>query len=172
KDSTGICFIGERKFKDFLKRYLPAQPGDIETPDGVVIGRNDGLMYNTIGQRQGLGIGGLKDFSDEPWYVARKDLSRNVLVVTQGSNHPLLFSTGLTVSQVDWVSGEAPSMPYRCKAKTRYRQPDQDCVIEACSEGYRVMFDQPQRAVTPGQSVVFYDGEVCLGVGIIESALV
>jgi tRNA-specific 2-thiouridylase len=171
KDSTGICFIGERKFKDFLKRYLPAQPGNIETPDGVIIGRHEGLMYHTIGQRQGLGIGGLKDFSDDPWYVARKDLSRNVLVVVQGSDHPLLFSRGLTVSQVDWVSGEAPTLPYRCKAKTRYRQPDQDCVIEAASEGYRVIFDQPQRAVTPGQSVVFYDGEVCLGGGIIETTL-
>jgi len=172
KDSTGICFIGERKFKDFLKRYLPAQPGNIETPDGIVIGRHDGLMYHTIGQRQGLGIGGLKDFSDAPWYVVRKDLDRNVLVVAQGSNHPLLFSKGLTVSQVDWVSGEAPSpLPYRCKAKTRYRQPDQDCVIEATANGYQVIFDQPQRAVTPGQSVVFYDGEVCLGGGIIETTL-
>ncbi len=171
KDSTGICFIGERKFKDFLKRYLPAQPGAIETSDGQVIGRHEGLMYHTIGQRQGLGIGGLKDFSDEPWYVAQKDLTRNVLVVVQGTDHPLLYSSALTATAIDWVAGEPPALPLRCHAKTRYRQPDQDCVVERQDQHWLVTFDHPQRAVTPGQSVVLYQGEVCLGGGIIENVI-
>ncbi|MFE8071619.1 tRNA 2-thiouridine(34) synthase MnmA [Marinobacteraceae bacterium S3BR75-40.1] len=169
KDSTGICFIGERKFKDFLKQYLPAQPGRIETPEGQDIGRHEGLMYHTIGQRQGLGIGGLAEFGDEPWYVAEKDLERNVLIAVQGKDHPLLYSRSLYTQEVDWIAGHAPKLPYRCHAKTRYRQPDQACTVEAEGSGYRVTFDQPQRAVTPGQSVVFYDGEVCLGGGVIES---
>jgi len=169
KDSTGICFIGERKFRDFLSQYLPAQPGDIETPDGQKIGRHQGLMYHTIGQRQGLGIGGLAGFSDDPWYVAGKDLDRNVLIAVQGADHPLLFSRGLVSAPVDWVAGEAPARQFRCKAKTRYRQPDQDCQVTLLGNGgVQVVFDQPQRAVTPGQSVVFYDGEVCLGGGVIE----
>ncbi len=171
KDSTGICFIGERKFKDFLKRYLPAQPGAIETADGQVIGRHEGLMYHTIGQRQGLGIGGLKDFSDEPWYVAQKDLSRNVLVVVQGTDHPLLYSEALLATTIDWVAGESPTLPLRCRAKTRYRQPDQDCVVERSEQGWRITFDQSQRAVTPGQSVVLYQNEICLGGGIIEEVI-
>ncbi|WP_279305905.1 tRNA 2-thiouridine(34) synthase MnmA [Pokkaliibacter plantistimulans] len=170
KDSTGICFIGERRFSDFLKQYLPAQPGNIETPEGQVLGQHQGLMYHTLGQRQGLGIGGLKDFGDAPWYVAQKDLERNVLVVTQGSDHPLLFSQGLDASRIYWIDGQGPELPYRCKAKTRYRQPDQECVIERHPDGvgYRVSFDQPQRAVTPGQSVVFYSDDRCLGGGVIE----
>ncbi|MGM0571926.1 MAG: MnmA/TRMU family protein, partial [Pseudomonadota bacterium] len=168
KDSTGICFIGERKFRDFLKQYIPAQPGNIETPDGKVIGRHQGLMYHTIGQRQGLGIGGLSEFGDEPWYVAEKDLSRNVLIAVQGKHHPLLFSRGLLSGPVDWIAGEPPAAEFRCKAKTRYRQPDQDCVVTSLGTGFRVVFDDAQRAVTPGQSVVFYDGEVCLGGGVIE----
>jgi len=168
KDSTGICFIGERKFRDFLKQYIPAQPGNIETPDGQVIGRHQGLMYHTIGQRQGLGIGGLSEFGDEPWYVAEKDLSRNVLVAVQGKHHPLLFSRGLISGPVDWIAGEAPAAEFRCKAKTRYRQPDQDCTVTALDNGFRVVFDDAQRAVTPGQSVVFYRNEVCLGGGVIE----
>ncbi|MBZ2167770.1 tRNA 2-thiouridine(34) synthase MnmA [Marinobacter sp. F4216] len=168
KDSTGICFIGERKFKDFLSQYLPAQPGDIETPDGQVIGKHQGLMYHTIGQRQGLGIGGLSDFSDDPWYVAEKDLSRNVLIAVQGKHHPLLFSRGLLSGPIDWVAGEAPALEFRCKAKTRYRQPDQDCVVRVHPKGVKVVFDDAQRAVTPGQSVVFYDGDICLGGGVIE----
>ena len=167
KDSTGICFIGERRFSDFLKEYLPAQPGDIETPDGQVIGRHQGLMYHTIGQRQGLQIGGLSGFGNEPWYVAEKDLTRNVLIAVQGKQHPLLFSRGLYTWSIDWVS-EAPSLPLRCAAKTRYRQPDQNCTLEAVDGGYRIIFDEPQRAITPGQSVVFYQGEVCLGGGVIE----
>ncbi len=169
KDSTGICFIGERKFSDFLKQYLPAQPGNIETPDGKVIGRHQGLMYHTIGQRQGLGIGGLSEFGDEPWYVAEKDLSRNVLIAVQGKQHPLLFSRGLVSGAVDWVAGEPPQEHFRCKAKTRYRQPDQDCEVWLTGAGTRVIFDDAQRAVTPGQSVVFYDGEVCLGGAVIEA---
>ena len=170
KDSTGICFIGERRFKDFLQQYLPAQPGVIETPDGVEIGRHQGLMYHTIGQRQGLGIGGLSQFPDEPWFVAQKDLDRNVLIAVQGGQHPLLFSQSLTASVIDWVDGRGPLLPYRCTAKTRYRQQDQACTIESDGQGgYHVRFDEPQRAVTPGQSVVFYDNDVCLGGGVIET---
>lgn len=169
KDSTGICFIGERKFRDFLQQYLPAQPGNIETPDGQVIGRHQGLMYHTIGQRQGLGIGGLKDFNDDPWYVASKDLDRNVLIAVQGKHHPLLFSRGLVSGPIDWVAGEPPAGTFRCKAKTRYRQPDQDCdVVVNRNGGVTVVFDDPQRAVTPGQSVVFYIDDNCLGGGVIE----
>ncbi len=169
KDSTGICFIGERKFSDFLKQYLPAQPGDIETPEGEVIGRHQGLMYHTIGQRQGLGIGGLAKYGDDPWYVAEKDLSRNVLIAVQGKQHPLLFSRGLVSGPVDWVAGTPPAISFRCAAKTRYRQPDQACHVTVEGAGVRVVFDDAQRAVTPGQSVVLYDGEVCLGGGVIET---
>ncbi len=160
--------VGERQSRDFLKQYIPAQPGDIETPDGTRIGRHQGLMYHTIGQRQGLGIGGLSEFGDDPWYVAEKDLTRNVLIAVQGKNHPLLFSRGLISGPVDWVAGEPPAESFRCKAKTRYRQPDQDCMVTVTDSGVRVVFDDAQRAVTPGQSVVFYQGDVCLGGGVIE----
>ncbi|WP_371366486.1 tRNA 2-thiouridine(34) synthase MnmA [Pseudomonas sp. QL9] len=170
KDSTGICFIGERRFSDFLKQYLPAQPGDIETTDGQVIGRHAGLMYHTIGQRQGLGIGGMKNADDSPWYVLEKDLTRNVLVVGQGNDHPWLFSRALHASHIFWVNPIDLTQPRTLRAKVRYRQADQDCVLERTTEGYRTVFAEPQRAVTPGQSVVFYDGEVCLGGGVIESA--
>jgi tRNA-specific 2-thiouridylase len=170
KDSTGICFIGERRFSDFLKQYLPAQPGDIETTDGQVIGRHAGLMYHTIGQRQGLGIGGMKNADDSPWYVLEKDLARNVLIVGQGNDHPWLFSRALHASSIFWVNPLELPEPRALRAKVRYRQADQDCVLERTADGYRAVFDQPQRAVTPGQSVVFYDGEVCLGGGVIESA--
>ncbi|WP_288404312.1 tRNA 2-thiouridine(34) synthase MnmA [uncultured Pseudomonas sp.] len=168
KDSTGICFIGERRFSDFLKQYLPAQPGDIETTTGEVIGRHHGLMYHTIGQRQGLGIGGMKDAGDDPWYVLSKDLTRNVLIVGQGNAHPWLFAEALTVSEMFWVNDLELAQPRRLTAKVRYRQQDQPCRIERQGAGYRVVFDEPQRAVTPGQSVVFYDGDVCLGGGVIE----
>lgn len=172
KDSTGICFIGERRFKDFLQQYLPAQPGNIETPEGDVIGKHQGLMYHTLGQRQGLGIGGLNGYSDDPWYVAQKDLSRNVLIAAQGKNHPILFSHSLTSEQIFWVN-EEPEYPHHCTAKVRYRQDDQKCVISKDNQGqYRVVFEQPQRAVTPGQSVVFYDDEICLGGGVIEQTQV
>lgn len=148
KDSTGICFIGERRFTDFLKQYLPAQPGDIETTEGKVIGRHSGLMYHTIGQRQGLGIGGLKEAGDDPWYVLGKDLQRNVLLVGQGNDHPLLFSRALLASRIYWVNPVELERPRRLRAKVRYRQSDQDCVLEKTAEGYRAVFDEPQRAVT------------------------
>lgn len=168
KDSTGICFIGERRFKDFLKQYIPAQPGTIETPEGEEMGRHEGLMYYTLGQRQGIGIGGSKHHGEAPWYVVGKDLKRNVLIVGQGKDHPLLFSHSLDCFNIYWVNGEPNDLPKRCKAKVRYRQSDQDCIIEKSETGYHVVFDTPQRAVTPGQSLVLYDGETCLGGGIIE----
>ncbi|MFN3580679.1 MAG: tRNA 2-thiouridine(34) synthase MnmA [Pseudomonas sp.] len=170
KDSTGICFIGERRFSDFLKQYLPAQPGDIQTTEGQVIGRHHGLMYHTIGQRQGLGIGGLQGASDEPWYVLRKDLQRNVLVVGQGNEHPWLFSSALSCSSIYWVNPVQLDTPLALTAKVRYRQPDQECVLERVEQGYMIRFAEPQRAVTPGQSIVFYQGDVCLGGGVIEVA--
>ncbi len=169
KDSTGICFIGERRFKDFLETYLPARPGVIEDDHGKPIGRHDGLMYYTLGQRQGLGIGGRADTGDAPWYVAGKDLQRNVLIAVQGHDHPLLFSSELISGAVDWVAMAPPALPVRLTAKTRYRQADQPCTVEAAGDGrVRVRFEQPQRAVTPGQSVVFYDRESCLGGAVIE----
>lgn len=170
KDSTGICFIGERRFSDFLKQYLPAQPGEIRTTDGEVIGQHHGLMYHTLGQRQGLGIGGMKDAGDDPWYVLAKDVARNVLVVGQGNEHPMLFSGALHASELYWVNPVELGAARRLTAKVRYRQADQPCAVERTAQGYRVVFDEPQRAVTPGQSVVFYDGEVCLGGGVIERA--
>lgn len=170
KDSTGICFIGERNFRDFLSRYLPAKPGEIQTPEGQVIGRHNGLMYYTLGQRQGLGIGGVPGAPDEPWYVVAKDLENNTLLAAQGHDHPLLFSSTLTAGQLSWVDGAGPTAPFRCSAKTRYRQADQPCTITRIEgDQCEVSFDNPQRAVTPGQSVVFYEGEVCLGGGVIET---
>ena len=133
------------------------------------MGQHSGLMYHTIGQRQGLGIGGVKGGGEEPWYVIEKDLERNVLLVAQGSQHPALFKQALQVSEIHWISGEAPKFPLICKAKTRYRQADQACEIRPTSSGFDVHFEEPQRAITPGQSVVFYDDEVCLGGGIIEA---
>jgi len=170
KDSTGICFIGERKFKDFLQQYLPAQPGEIQTPEGETIGQHQGLMYYTLGQRQGLGIGGIKTAAEEPWYVIKKDLINNILIAAQGHDHPMMQSDSLNTSQLSWVSGEAPADGFRCSAKTRYRQKDQACQIKHLDDGScLVQFDQPQRAVTPGQSVVFYHHDICLGGGIIDS---
>ncbi|WP_373817943.1 tRNA 2-thiouridine(34) synthase MnmA [Glaesserella sp.] len=172
KDSTGICFIGERKFKDFLARYLPAQPGEIKTVEGEVIGKHQGLMYHTLGQRKGLGIGGVKGTSENAWYVVEKDLVNNVLVVAQGQDNSALLSNGLIASQLHWVDRQPIRKPLRCTVKTRYRQADIDCRIEPIDdETIRVIFDEPQIAVTPGQSAVFYQGEVCLGGGIIESQL-
>jgi len=169
KDSTGICFIGERRFKDFLQQYLPAQPGSVETVAGEHIGEHHGLMYHTIGQRQGLGIGGLANHGQAPWYVVDKDLERNVLVVAQGKNNPALFKHALATNDIFWVTHQSPPLPLRCTAKVRYRQHDQSCTLEADDGGFRVLFDEPQRAITPGQSVVFYQQDVCLGGGIIES---
>ena len=169
KDSTGICFIGERNFKKFLSRYLPAQPGEIRTVDGALIGRHDGLMYYTLGQRQGLGIGGRRNGSGDPWYVVDKDMARNVLIVAQGHDHPLLFSSRLQAGDLHWVAGAVPQLPAPCTAKTRYRQADQSCVITAIKDGIcEVVFDKPQWAVTPGQSVVFYHDAECLGGGVIH----
>lgn len=167
KDSTGICFIGEMRFREFLSRYLPAQPGEMRTPEGEVVGQHSGLMYYTLGQRQGLGIGGRKNSSGEPWFVAGKDMQNRILYVVQGE-HEWLYSNRLTAEQLSWVSGEAPAFPCWARAKTRYRQPDQDCVIHQDADGnIQVEFDEAQRAVTPGQSVVFYQDDVCLGGGII-----
>jgi tRNA-specific 2-thiouridylase len=170
KDSTGICFIGERRFKDFLQQYLPAQAGEIYSLEGEHLGQHQGLMYHTIGQRQGLGIGGKANHGDAPWYVVDKDLDRNVLLVAQGNENPALFKSTLHTGEMFWVSDEAATTPLRCRAKTRYRQPDQVCTLHAEGIGFRVEFDEPQRAITPGQSVVFYEGEVCLGGGVIERA--
>lgn len=171
KDSTGICFIGERRFKDFLEQYLPAQPGKIINTDGEEMGVHQGLMYHTIGQRQGLGIGGVKGANEQPWYVLEKHLDTNELLVGQGTDNPLLFKSALQVSEIHWISDQCPALPHRCMAKTRYRQPDQACEIHADGDGFVIRFDQPQRAITPGQSVVFYDDEICLGGGVIETAL-
>ncbi|MCQ3830336.1 tRNA 2-thiouridine(34) synthase MnmA [Microbulbifer elongatus] len=171
KDSTGICFIGERRFKDFLEQYLPAQPGEMQTPDGEVMGQHAGLMYHTIGQRQGLGIGGVKGAGDQPWYVVGKDLSRNVLLVAQGKHHPLLYATGLEATQAHWINGAPPASTFRAAAKTRYRQSDQDCEVIVGEDGkIRMTFDTPQRAITPGQSVVIYQGDICLGGAVIDRA--
>jgi tRNA-specific 2-thiouridylase len=170
KDSTGICFIGERNFTSFLSEYLPAQPGEIRTTDDEVIGEHQGLMFHTLGQRQGLGIGGVKGFPESPWYVLHKDLDNNVLYVGQDHQHPWLLSTRLEASQLAWVSGTAPGAGSSLTAKVRYRQKDQAVSIEQIDEDrMNLKFKQAQRAVTPGQSVVLYDGEVCLGGGIIDA---
>jgi len=171
KDSTGICFIGERDFRGFLSSYIPPHPGEIQTADGCVLGEHAGLMYYTLGQRQGLGIGGVQGFADEPWYVLHKDMATNVLYVGQGHEHPWLFSRRLRARQLSWVSGSPPAADSRLSAKVRYRQQDQDCVVTACDrDELQLEFAQPQRAVTAGQSVVLYDGASCLGGGIIEWA--
>lgn len=172
KDSTGICFIGERRFSDFLKQYLPAQPGKMMTPEGEFMGEHQGLMFYTLGQRQGLGIGGVKGAGEEPWYSLEKDLDNNILIVGQGTNHPLLFTDNLSACEMHWING-LPSVgtSFDCHAKTRYRQPDQPCTVNVLNENEcEVNFKTPQRAVTPGQSVVFYQGDRCLGGGIIRNA--
>jgi len=175
KDSTGICFIGERKFKDFLQRFLPAQPGDIVDDQGNIIGKHDGLMYHTLGQRKGLGIGGGHGVGNDPWYAADKDLVNNRLVAVQGKQHPLLQHSLLIADTLDWVSGECPVLNTPLKAKIRYRQAEQPCQIIEHKDGKIVVqFDEPQTAIAPGQSVVFYSGENdedCLGGGIIDQRL-
>lgn len=169
KDSTGICFIGERKFKDFLQRFIPAQPGKIKTLEGQVVGKHHGLMYYTLGQRKGLGIGGVKDATEEPWFSVKKDLKENILYVAQGDDSAL-YHTHLSASQLCWVSDETPELPFSCKAKIRYRQADQSCIIQSSENGaITVSFDHAQRAITPGQSIVFYQGNICLGGGIIDT---
>jgi len=170
KDSTGICFVGERPFRDFLRRYIPEKTGEIRTPDGTTVGTHEGVFYYTLGQRQGLGIGGVKGADEEAWYVVGKDIEQNILYVVQGHDHPLLYSQTLTASDMHWIAGTAPALPLACAAKTRYRQADQSCVIESMTDRQvLVRFTEKQRAVTPGQYVVFYHGDDCLGGGIIES---
>jgi len=182
KDSTGICFIGERKFKEFLSQFILARPGNMETPEGKVIGKHDGVMFYTLGQRKGLNIGGRKDADEAPWYVVDKDVKRNVLIVAQGHDHPLLYKDKLSFDQAHWVSSEALKFPLKCTAKIRYRQEDVPCVVEPPSSlrgtrtnvtrdetihSYQATFENPQWAITPGQSIVFYQNEICLGGGII-----
>ena len=170
KDSTGICFIGERKFRDFLQQYIPAQPGRIVSTDGDDLGEHGGLMYYTIGQRQGLGIGGVEHADALPWYVVDKDLPHNRLIVAQGEKNPRLYHSACRVTDLHWI-GSGRSAPYRCSAKIRYRQQDQDCEITRIDgDNAEVVFSQPQRAITPGQALVLYDGEQCLGGATIEAA--
>lgn len=172
KDSTGICFIGERRFSDFLARYLPREPGPIETPEGQRLGEHQGLAYYTIGQRGGLGIGGVRGGREAPWFVAAKDVARNTLILVQETDHPLLMADGLTTERPHWIAGAPPATPpFRCRARLRHRQPLQDCeVVRLDADGCIVRFDQRQRAVTPGQSIVFYRADECLGGAVIRGA--
>ena len=171
KDSTGICFIGERKFRDFLQRFIPAQPGDIVNTEGRRLGEHSGLMYYTIGQRQGLGIGGTEPGNDEPWYVVTKDMDSNRLVVAQGLDNPLLYHSRCRITDLHWISGAITQLPFSCTAKSRYRQQDSRCRLIAlqddCAE---IEFAEPERALTPGQALVLYQAEQCLGGGTIEAA--
>ena len=170
KDSTGICFIGERNFRDFLSNYLPAKPGEMRTMEGELKGRHQGLMHYTLGQRKGLGIGGAG--TGEPWFVAKKDIKNNILYVVQGENHPALFSVGLFATDVNWISKTKPESPYECSAKFRYRQKDREVKVYFMDDNKcKVIFKEPQSSVTPAQSAVFYEGEVCLGGGIIDSLI-
>ncbi len=175
KDSTGICFIGERPFRDFLNRYISKEPGPIKDPSGRTIGQHVGLSFYTLGQRQGLGIGGVKakgaqkgGSEHEPWFVARKDVEKNTLWVVQGHDHPWLMSPALRAGDVSWVAGQAPAVQ-QIAAKTRYRQSDAPCTLALDNTGFTLRFAEPQWAVTPGQSAVLYDGEVCLGGGVIHT---
>lgn len=172
KDSTGICFIGERDFKEFLMNYLPAQPGEMQTLDGDVVNTHDGLMYYTIGQRQGLGIGGSKEYGNEPWFVIGKDLERNVLLVGQGFHHEHLYATHLEASDFSFTVKAPAEAEFRCTAKFRYRTDDVPVTIKMNDDRTEaiVEFDEPQRAITPGQAIVLYDGEECLGGGTIDRA--
>ena len=168
RDSTGICFIGERPFQSFLSQYLPAQPGAIETPEKHVIGRHQGLMYYTLGQRHGIGIGGIAGGPEEPWYVAAKDQDRNVLIVVQGRDHPLLLSSSFRTGPIHWLAPPTGERTLGCSVRVRYRQADQPCTLVWDADGAQVSLEAPQRAITPGQSAVFYDGETCLGGAVIE----
>lgn len=169
KDSTGICFIGERDFRGFLSQYIPARRGEMRSPDGERIGEHEGVMYYTLGQRNGLGIGGRHGAASEPWYVVGKDVAANVLYVAQGGENRWLHSRRLHSETPTWVDGAAPSAHFRCTARTRYRQTDQACTVSVTDSGLEISFDDAQRAVTPGQSVVLYDGEVCLGGAVIAA---
>ena len=169
KDSTGICFIGERRFREFLSRYLPKQPGEIRRLDDErCIGQHQGLSYYTLGQREGLGIGGVKDAPEEPWFVAAKDMAGNVLYVVQGHDHPALLRNSLAAGQLSWISAAPPRTQWVYAAKTRYRMPDAACsIVSIDGAGCAIDFAAPQWAVTPGQSVVLYESRVCLGGGVI-----
>lgn len=172
KDSTGICFIGEKRFKTFLQEFILAKPGNIQTSAGEIIGQHDGLMYYTLGQRQGLGIGGRQDSSENPWYVVDKNVKTNTLVVAQGNNHPMLYAQGLVCGPIHWLDERKDGLPLTCYAKTRYRQPEQACVISPENNGqHYIMFSHFQRAVTPGQYIVFYDKNQCLGGATIEEII-
>ncbi|KRQ86765.1 tRNA-specific 2-thiouridylase MnmA [Caloramator mitchellensis] len=170
KDSTGICFIGERNFYEFLSKYLPAKPGPIKSIDGEIIGEHMGLMYYTIGQRKGLGIGGTGD--GRPWFVAKKDLNTNTLYVVQGEDHPMLYSKGLIAEDLHFISQKSIPNEFQCTAKFRYRQPDQEVLVKIENDECIVNFKTPQKAITEGQSVVFYDREICLGGGIIKQKII
>ena len=170
KDSTGVCFIGERDFKAFLQQYLHNQPGDIVTTDRKIVGQHDGLMYYTFGQRKGIGVGGGYGTTEEPWYVVKKDLDNNRLVIGQGHDHPGLYSKKITAGQLHWITSAPRKIPFECASKIRYRQKDQNCTIVAIKNGIaNIIFTENQFAPTPGQSIVFYDREQCLGGGIIET---
>jgi tRNA-uridine 2-sulfurtransferase len=172
KDSTGICFIGEKRFKTFLQEFILAKPGDIKSSQGEILGRHDGLMYYTLGQRQGLGIGGQQDSSGDPWYVVDKDIKTNTLIVAQSKSHPMLYSQGLICGRIHWLADYSDRLPLTCYAKTRYRQPEQACIVspESANQHY-VLFANPQRAITPGQYIVLYDKNQCLGGATIEQII-
>lgn len=167
KDSTGICFIGERPFKTFLSRYFKDEPGPMLTPDNQILGQHQGLMYYTLGQRQGLGIGGKTNADEAPWYVVAKDQTKNALIVAQGE-HPLLYKNHLEAIHCHWIQAEPKASEFQCQAKIRYRQKDQNCLVKIKGTAVEVQFEEAQRAITPGQSVVFYDNNICLGGGIIR----
>jgi len=172
KDSTGVCFIGERHFKPFLKQFLPAQPGDMVTMEGKKVGRHDGLMYYTLGQRRGLGIGGVKGVEGDRWFVLAKDMARNELIVSSGGDHPLLYSRNAEGEGATWIAGEPPAMEFDCTCKYRYRQPDQAVHVTVLENGrLHVEAKERQRAVTPGQSMVLYQGDVCLGGAVCDRVL-
>jgi tRNA-specific 2-thiouridylase len=169
RDSTGICFIGERPFREFLNRYLPMKPGPIRTPDGKVVGEHVGLSFYTLGQRKGIGVGGTREGSGEPWFVARKDMTSNTLWIVQGHDHPWLLASRLTAADASWISGVPPAAGAKLTAKTRYRQADAPCTVARIDENdFLLQFDSPQWAATPGQSAVLYEGDVCLGGGVID----
>ena len=172
KDSTGICFIGERRFNDFIKQYIPDQPGPIINLEGEEVGQHKGLMFHTIGQRKGLGIGGLKNSAEEPWFVTEKRLKDNTLVVAQGLDNPALYAAGLIATDLHWISGHPPKNTIKCTARTRHRQKDEPCTVNIREDGScEVIFVEPMRAIAPGQYVVFYADEVCLGGGLIDRSV-
>ena len=172
KDSTGICFIGKRPFHRFIERYCPSQPGDIINVDGKKLGQHRGLFFYTIGQRKGLGIGGVQQAENAPWFVVDKKQSDNLLIVAQGHQHPTLFASALCAQSLHWILGKPPANTFSCRAKIRYRQIDQPCSVTIKENDHcHVVFEQPMRAITPGQSIVFYQGEICLGGGIIQQGL-